>query len=76
MSNDPVAIEKQLDTKDSQSRSAGKGPFILAKVIVSYLSKKKQVGTQDVEITFNRLIIPQTGIAVYVLYFSAIKNVS
>lgn len=47
MSGDPgqveVAADSQLETGNSQPRAAGKGPFILAKVIVSYLAKKKQV---------------------------------
>lgn len=46
MSGDPgqveVAADSQLETGNSQPRAAGKGPFILAKVIVSYLAKKKQ----------------------------------
>lgn len=50
MNSAAVASEKQLETGDGQSRYAGKGPFILAKVIVSYLSKKKQVRVQEIRI--------------------------
>ena len=47
MSDDPghveMAGETQLERGTPQPRVSGKGPFILAKVIVSYLQKKKEV---------------------------------
>ena len=38
-----MAAERQVKTGETQIRSVAKGPLILAKVIVSYLDKKKQV---------------------------------
>lgn len=38
-----VAVERQLEAGTPVARVSGKGPFILAKVIVSYLQKKKEV---------------------------------
>lgn len=47
MSDDPVHVEavaeRRLETGNAQARAVGKGPLILAKLIVSYLEKRKEV---------------------------------
>lgn len=47
MSDEPerveMAAEGQVKAGETQTRSTAKGPLILAKVIVSYVNKKKQV---------------------------------
>ena len=49
MSDDPTRIEtaseRQLEAGAAQPRAAGKGPLILAKLVVSYLTKRRQVST-------------------------------
>ena len=47
MSDEPrrveKVVEKEVEEGVARQRTPGKGPLILAKVIVSYLNQKKQV---------------------------------
>ena len=50
MSDDPTRIEtaseRRLEAGAAQPRAAGKGPLILAKLVVSYLTKRRQVSAR------------------------------